>query len=161
MTDVRHRIRTLNYIDLATLKHTPLSAGIAWDVQDFDSSHDGKRIAFVTNEDAPACCISRTRDRKILPLPKLPLGTLTGVNWHRDGVNSGFHRYFGQSPPDVYSLNAVTGKLTRWTQHETGGRDPCRVCRSRNGALEEFRWPRHFRVFTAPRLPFPASARCW
>lgn len=125
VTDRGTEFRTLNYVDLATLKHTPLSAGIAWDVEDFDLSHDGKRIAFVSNEDATGVLhILRTRDRKILPAPKLPLGTLTSVNWHRDSVNLALTVTSAKSPSDVYSLNAVSGKLTRWTQHEPVGVDP-------------------------------------
>ena len=125
VTDRGTEFRTLNYVDLATLKHTPLSAAIAWDVGDFDLSHDGKRIAFVTNEDGTGVLhLMRTRDRKILPAPKLPLGTLAGVNWHRDGVNLALTVTSARSPSDVYSLNAVSGKLTRWTQHEPVGVDP-------------------------------------
>jgi dipeptidyl aminopeptidase/acylaminoacyl peptidase len=125
VTDRGTEFHTLNYVDLATLKHTPLSAGIPWDVEDFDLSHDGKRIAFVTNEDGTGVLhIMRARDRKILPAPKLPLGTLTRVNWHRDSVNLAFSVTSAKSPSDVYSLNAVTGKLTRWTRHEPAGADP-------------------------------------
>jgi len=125
VTDRGTEFHTLNYVDLATLKHTPLSAGIAWDVEDFDLSHDGKHLAFVTNEDGTGVLhIMRTRDRKILPAPKLPLGTLTSVNWHRDSVHLALTITSAKSPADVYSLNAVSGKLTRWTQHEPVGVDP-------------------------------------
>ena len=125
VTDRGGEFQTLTYVDLATLKHTPLSAGIAWDVQDFDLSHDGKRIAFVTNEDGTGVLhIMRTRDHKLLRSPTLPLGTLAGVNWHRDGVNLAFSVTSSKSPSDVYSLNAASGKLTRWTQHEPVGVDP-------------------------------------
>jgi dipeptidyl aminopeptidase/acylaminoacyl peptidase len=125
VTDRGAEFHTLNYVDLATQKHTPLSAGIAWDVENFDLSHDGKHIAFVTNEDGTGVLhIMRTRDHKILPAPRLPLGTLTSVRWHRDSVNLAFTITSAKSPSDVYSLNVVSGKLTRWTQHEPVGVDP-------------------------------------
>ncbi|TSA14609.1 MAG: S9 family peptidase [Betaproteobacteria bacterium] len=137
VTDRGTEFRTLNYVDLATLRHTPLSADIQWDVEDFDLSHDGKRIAFVTNEDGTGVLhVMRTRDRKMLPVPRLPLGTLDSVNWHRDSVNLAFSVTSAKSPSDVYSLNAVSGKLTRWTRHEPVGVDP--------GAFVEpelVRWP--------------------
>ncbi|MEK7738338.1 MAG: alpha/beta fold hydrolase, partial [Pseudomonadota bacterium] len=125
VTDRGAEFNRLTYIDLASLKHTPLTAEIPWDVQDFDVSLDGKLLALVSNEDGTGVLhLLRTRDRRLLDAPKLPLGTLSGVRWHRDSVNLAMTVSSAKSPADVYSYNRKTGLLTRWTQHEPGGADP-------------------------------------
>lgn len=50
-TDKDSEFRRLVKIDVATGKHTPLTAHIPWDVDEFEVSPDGAVIAFVTNED--------------------------------------------------------------------------------------------------------------
>lgn len=125
LTDRGAEFMQLSYIDLATLQHTTLTADIPWDVQDFDLSHDGKLLAYVSNEEGTGVLhLMRTRDRRALPAPKLPLGTLSDVNWHRDSANLALTVSSAKSPADVYSFNIKTGKLTRWTQHEAVGADP-------------------------------------
>ena len=125
VTDRGSEFQRLTYIDLATKKHTALTAHIPWDVDSWDLSHDGKLLAFVSNEDGTGVLhLMRTSDRKALPTPKLPLGTLGNVKWHRDSVNLAITVASAKSPADVYSFNIKTAKLTRWTQHEPAGADP-------------------------------------
>ncbi len=45
-TDKDSEFHRLAYVDLTTKKHTYLTSKIPWDVDDFDLSKDGKRIAF-------------------------------------------------------------------------------------------------------------------
>jgi len=54
-TSRRTRIRNFtgwSYIDLATKQPQYLTTNIPWDVEWFDLTHDGKMIAFLTNEEA-------------------------------------------------------------------------------------------------------------
>lgn len=125
LTDRGAEFKRLTYIDLASLKHTTLTADIPWDVQDFDVSHDGKLLAYVSNEDGTGVLhLLRTKDRRALPAPKLPLGTLSDVSWHRDSANLAFTVSSARSPADVYAYNIKTRRLTRWTRHEAVGADP-------------------------------------
>lgn len=125
LTDRGAEFKRLTYIDLATLKHTTLTADIPWDVQDFDLSHDGKLLAYVSNEDGTGVLhLLRTKDRRALPAPKLPLGTLSDVRWHRGSANLAFTVSSARSPADVYAYNIKTRRLTRWTQHDAVGADP-------------------------------------
>ncbi|MBD2195350.1 MULTISPECIES: S9 family peptidase [Calothrix] len=112
----------LAYIDLATIQHTYLTSHIPWNVEDFDLSDDGKHIAFVTNEDgASVLHLLDTATGKEKPLPKLPVGNIYGVSWHRNNQDLGFTLVSSRTPADVYSLNIVTNKIERWTESETGG----------------------------------------
>jgi dipeptidyl aminopeptidase/acylaminoacyl peptidase len=121
-TDKDSEFKRLTYIDLATKKHTYLSANINWDVKSFDLSKDGKTIAFVTNENGIGKLhLLDTATGKEKPAPRLPAGSVGSANWHDNNVDLEFTLDSAQSPTDVYSVNARTGKVDRWTQSETGG----------------------------------------
>jgi dipeptidyl aminopeptidase/acylaminoacyl peptidase len=112
----------LTYIDLATKEPTYLTSQIPWDVEEFDLSDDGKTIAFVTNEDGYGVLhLMDTRTRTEKPVPNLPKGIVSGVRWHKNSRDLGFDLSSARSTSDVYSLDAHTGKLERWTFSETGG----------------------------------------
>ncbi len=112
----------LSYIDLATSEPTYLTSQISWDVEDFDLSDDGKHLAFVTNEDGTSILhVLDTASKKEISLPKLPVGLVYGITWHRNNQDLGFTLISARSTADVYSLNLVTNKVDRWTESETGG----------------------------------------
>jgi len=50
-TDKDSEFHRLSYIDLATKQPQYLTTNIPWDVEWFDLTHDGKMIAFLTNEE--------------------------------------------------------------------------------------------------------------
>jgi dipeptidyl aminopeptidase/acylaminoacyl peptidase len=92
------------------------------DVDDFDLSPDGKTLAYVSNEKGvDVLHLFDTATRKELPGPKLPLGVIRGVQWHRDGGLIGFTLETARSSADAYSYDVKAGKLERWTFSETGG----------------------------------------
>ena len=59
-----------------------------------------------------------TAGHKLLPSPKLPLGTIGAVDWHKDSSNLALSVTSAPSPSEVYSVNVKTNQLTRWTTHE-------------------------------------------
>ncbi|MCA2997862.1 MAG: prolyl oligopeptidase family serine peptidase [Rhodocyclaceae bacterium] len=119
ITDRGSEFQRLNYIDLATGKHTVLTGDIHWDIQSVDLSDDGKMIAFVANEDGNNVLrLMRTSDHKLTPSPKLPLGTISGVDWHRDSTHLAMNVTSATSPSEIYSVNIKTNEVTRWTTHE-------------------------------------------
>ena len=124
-TDRDAEFRRLVKIDVATGKHTPLTAHIPWDVDEFELSPDGSLIAFVTNEDGVGVLhlldVKTERER---PAPKLPLGTVANLEWHRNGRDLAFNLNSAKSTYDVYSLGVTNGKVERWTESETGGLNP-------------------------------------
>ncbi|HKN24538.1 MAG TPA: prolyl oligopeptidase family serine peptidase [Candidatus Acidoferrum sp.] len=120
-TDKDSEFHRLAYVSLKTKEHSYLTSKIPWDVETFDLSHDGKRIAFVTDENG----LSVLRDfnvatKQILHQPKnLPSGVIGTVRWRRNGPELAITITNAQGPGDVYSLDVVTGKLERWTDSET------------------------------------------
>jgi len=119
VTDRGAEFKRLTYIDLASMKHTTLTGAIDWDVEDFDLSHDGKLLAMVINQDGVSVLrLMRTRDGKMLPAPKLPLGTIGNAEWHRDGRHLALSLSSATSPSEVYSVDIRTNAVTRWTTHE-------------------------------------------
>ena len=121
-TDLNSEFRRLAYLDLATRQHKFLTDHIKWDVDEFDLSPDGKTLAFVANEDGVARLhLLDTATGKEMPVAKLPLGQIFGIEWHDNGTDLGFTLVSARSTSDVYSLDVKTGKVDRWTFSETGG----------------------------------------
>ncbi|MGH9318231.1 MAG: S9 family peptidase [Thermoanaerobaculia bacterium] len=121
-TDRDSEFQHLAFVDLATRKHTNLTDQILWDADEFDISPDGKTIAFVINEEGIGRLhLLDTADGKEKPVPGLPVGIVSGVRWHKNGRDLAFQLESSRSGSDIYSLDAVTGKIERWTESETGG----------------------------------------
>jgi dipeptidyl aminopeptidase/acylaminoacyl peptidase len=121
-TDKDSEFHRLAYMDLASKQAAYLSGSIPWDVDEFDLSENGKLIAFVTNEDGLGVLhLLDTESRKEKPVPNLPKGVISGVQWHKNSRDLGFDVTSARSSSDVYSLDIQTGKVDRWTFSETGG----------------------------------------
>jgi dipeptidyl aminopeptidase/acylaminoacyl peptidase len=91
-------------------------------VDEFDLSDDGKRIAFVTNEDGYGVLhVLDTATRRQTALPKLPRGVISSPLWHKNNRDLAFEFTSASVNDDVYSVDTQSGKLERWTESETGG----------------------------------------
>ena len=124
-TDRDSEFQRLARIDLASGAVTVLTPDLKWDVESFEPSPDGRQLAFSTNEDG----ISRLqllnlKSLKVKPVAGLPAGVLGGLEWHENGRDLGFSLAHAQSPTDAYSLELKSGRITRWTESETGGLNP-------------------------------------
>jgi dipeptidyl aminopeptidase/acylaminoacyl peptidase len=112
----------LAYVDLGSKEHRYLTTHINWDVGEFDLPEDGRRLAFVTNEDGISVLrLLDTASGKEQPVPGTPSGIIGGVTWHKDSRHLAFGAESARSPSDVYTLDAGTGTIERWTRSETGG----------------------------------------
>jgi Tol biopolymer transport system component len=119
-TDKGSEFQRLVYLDLASGQMKVLTGGIPWDVEQFDLSHDGRRIAFVTNEDGIGVLhLLDTVTGQELPAPKLLVGSIGGTFWHRNTNDFAFSLTTARLPGDAYSLDVNTGKVERWTTSET------------------------------------------
>jgi len=119
-TDKDSEFQRLAYLDIATKQLKFLTTAIKWDVETFDLTKDGKRIAFVTNEDgASVLHVVDASTQKELPLPKAPAGVIFGVRWHPDGNLLAFSLNNARGPADCYSIDVAGRKLDRWTDSET------------------------------------------
>jgi dipeptidyl aminopeptidase/acylaminoacyl peptidase len=111
-------------LDLATHRVTILRPGLKWDVTTFDLAHDGRRMAYIVNENgSDTLHVMDLASHKEQALPKLPYGSIGDVRWHANGRDLGFTISSARTPSDVYSIDTASGKLDRWTYSETGGLD--------------------------------------
>ena len=121
-TDAGSEFQRLAYVDLATRQVTPLTPDIPWDVDAFDLSRDGRRLAFVVNEAGVArAYLMDTETRRARPVEGLPTGVIGGLLWHRSRPEVVMSVSSARSPSDVYSVDAERGTVTRWTESELGG----------------------------------------
>ena len=112
----------LVHLDLGSKKETVLTAHIPWDVEGFDLSKDGQRLAFVTNEDGVNVLhLIDTSTYKEAPAPKLPAGQVSGLRWHDNNKDLGMVISSARAPSDVYSVDMTSGEVHRWTESEAGG----------------------------------------
>jgi dipeptidyl aminopeptidase/acylaminoacyl peptidase len=119
-TDKDSEFHRLAYLDLATKQSQYLTTTISWDVEAFDLTHEGKMIAFRTNEEGVSVLhVLDTSTKKELSLPKLPQGVMGSMRWHRNGHELGFSLSNARGSGDVYSLDVSNGKVERWTTSET------------------------------------------
>jgi dipeptidyl aminopeptidase/acylaminoacyl peptidase len=119
-TDRGSEFHRLAYLDLATKTEKYLTSEISWDVEAFQLSHDGRHLAFVTNEAGMSVVHVRNGSfAKDASLPKLPSGVVGTVRWNRNNRDLGFTVTNARGPGDVYSLDVTSGRVERWTNSET------------------------------------------
>src|SRR5688500_2745188 len=121
-TDRDSEFQRLAYLDLASGKHRYYTTEIRWDVDLFDLSPDGRTIAVVTNEDGIGqlrLIDAESGDARLVTA--LPVGVIGSLDWHENGKDLGLSLSSARSPSDMYSIDAATGKVERWTESETGG----------------------------------------
>jgi dipeptidyl aminopeptidase/acylaminoacyl peptidase len=119
-TDKGSEFQRLVYQGLASNESRVLSGGILWDVTKFDLSHDGKTIAFVTNEDGIGKLhLLDAGSGKEKAVPPLPVGLIEDIEWHRNGRDLGLVLNSARAQSDCYSLDVANGKIERWTMSES------------------------------------------
>ena len=124
-TDENSEFQRLAYMDLASNKRvTVLTADIPWDVMEFAISYDGKRIAFITNEDGQTILrlLDTASGKEVTPRPRIPAGWVAGPRWHRNNRDLAFYLSSARQAGDCYSLDVTTGKVERWTASESAVR---------------------------------------
>ncbi len=114
----------LIYADLQTLEQIVLSVGVDWDVDSFDVSKDGKRLAYSLNEAGVSVLYLLDMDtKKSTRVENLPVGVLGSLKWHNDNEHLAFSLSSASVPGDVFVLNVSSSEIVRWTHSETGGID--------------------------------------
>jgi len=120
ITDKDSEFYRLAYFDLPDGQPKYLTNGIPWDVEEFDITRDGTRIAYVTNEDGISKLrVLEVRSGEELSVPQLPVGLVSGLRWQRNGQELGFSINTARTATDCFSLDVASGKLERWTFSES------------------------------------------
>ena len=121
-TDRGSEFERIAYLSLATHELMFLRPGQKWDADELELSADGRRLAYVLNEDGFSILhVLDTATRQDVPLPATPRGVINGLRWHANARDLGFTLSSAHSPSDVYSIDVEKGTLERWTESETGG----------------------------------------
>src|SRR6266404_1975466 len=119
-TDKASEFHRLAYVALATKQPKYLTSNIPWDVETPQISHDGRHLAFVTNEAGVSVVhVRKANFEKDETLPQLPVGVVGVIRWHENGHDLGFTVTNARGPGDAYSIDINTGKIERWTNSET------------------------------------------
>jgi dipeptidyl aminopeptidase/acylaminoacyl peptidase len=122
LTDEGSEFAYLVKINLATGARTRVSPARFWDVEGFDISPDGTKVAYLVNEDGLSkLYVQGLAAGSRAQLVTLPIGTVSGVDWDPASVRLGFTLSTATAPGDAYTYNVATRALTRWTQSEIGG----------------------------------------
>lgn len=94
-----------------------LSHHIPWDIENIALSSDGQRLMAVANASGrDEVHLFDAATGQELARPDIPAGALGGGQWHE--IQRGllaFSLNSPQSPGDVYTLDATSGKTERWT----------------------------------------------
>ncbi|MBT9588221.1 S9 family peptidase [bacterium] len=124
-SDKDNEFSRLFKMDLASGKSEVISPKLNWDVSAFTLSDDGKVLAYVVNEaGVERLAVCQFPSGKPIKLAAIPEGTVGGLSFHSNNRDLAFTLSSAQSSSDAFSVDVKTGKLTRWTESETGGLDP-------------------------------------
>lgn len=124
-TDKDNEFKRLAYWNLDSGKLEVLTDAIKWDVEGFDLSKDGKQICFLTNEAGVSkAYLMDTATKQIRAIEGLPQGVIAGGSWHENNRLIAFSVSSARSTSDIYSWDATSGEVKRWTESELGGLNP-------------------------------------
>ena len=124
-TDKDSEFHRLARLDLASGLADYLTSEIPWDIESFDVSDDGKKIAFVSNEDGLGILHTYDVESKVEHLASsLPPGIAVEPRFRRHSEEIAFEFVSARNTTDVYSLDVPTSRLERWTYSELGGLSP-------------------------------------
>lgn len=114
-TDKGSEFQYIARYDLATGKSSIIEKA-PWDVSYTYYSRNGRYRVVAINQDARTKIkIYNAATGKLVPLPKLPNGDITGVNISRSEKLMAFYLNGDRSPSDLHVYNFATRKVTRLT----------------------------------------------
>ena len=117
LTDRDSDFQRLAYLDLETKRYRYLTNHIKWDVEEFVLSPDRTMLAFTTNEDGVSRLhVLNISTDKETPMPRIPVGVISGLNWHANGNLIGFALSSPSVPRSVYAIGLKECSLKRWTE---------------------------------------------
>ena len=112
----------LRYINIFTGQKTALSERIAFDIGAMALSHDGRLLAFTSNEGSMdrLNLLDLVSHQDLIP-PTLPFtGVIHGLGFDADGKRLVFSMEAPNQPEDVFVFDIAANRLTPWTRSEVG-----------------------------------------
>ena len=129
ITDQFSQFNQLAYKNLITQKIEVITDDIAWDIDGFAISMDGKKAAFSVNENGLSTLyLLNTKTKKYRKVKSIPIGLIGGMEFTENAKSLGLTINTSQTPSDSYVLKLQSsplqyGELERWTYSEVGGLD--------------------------------------
>lgn len=124
VTDEGKEFNTLVKYDLKTKKFTYLTEDIPWDVGTFITNPENTKAAFTVNENGYSrLYLLDMRSDRYEKVSDLPIGQIGAIKFHPGKEVLAMVLNTAETPGDVYSLDLMTMKTTRWTMSEVGGLD--------------------------------------
>jgi len=123
ITDKDNEFLRLAFMDFTTSNINFLTSSIKWNVEDFDVSEDGKRVAFITNEAGVSKLYllnTTTPALQYFLIRTIPGGVYPNLSFNKDNKHLAVSANGAQFPTDVYVISTSNGKTERWTESELG-----------------------------------------
>ena len=120
-TDRENEFTRLAYMDISTKAITYLTSSIRWNVENFDVSEDGKRVAFITNEAGESKLYilnTTTPAQQYFLIRTISTGVYGGLTFHQNSKHLAITINSVHFPADVYVISTSNGKIERWTESE-------------------------------------------
>ena len=96
-----------------------------WDIVNSEFSHTGKYRATLVNKDArPEVRMYETATSRLVPLPVVPNGGITAIEFARSEKKAALYVNGDRSPNNLYVLDLATKKLTKLTESLSPDIDP-------------------------------------
>ena len=109
---------------LATGQLNYITNDIPWDIEEFTVNAQRTQAAFIANVNGYGqLYIMNMKDNTYTKVNDLPIGQISGIDFHPTKDELAMVMNTAQTPGDVYSYNLNTSKITRWTNSEVGGLD--------------------------------------
>lgn len=124
ITNKDNEFNRLAFMDITTKSINYLTSAIHWNVETFDVTEDGKRIAFTSNEAGESKLYllnTTTPSNQYLPIKTLLPGVYNNVSFHKDSKHLLVSVNAAQYPTDLFVISTTNGKTERWTESEMGG----------------------------------------
>lgn len=124
--DTQGEFRQLARLTIETGTYEWLAPEIEWDLTDIEIDYASGKLVFAVNADgASRVFLLETKSNPGKPQElELPLGIVSSLEFSPDGKSLGMTISRPDAPPDAYSYELATKKLTRWTVSEVGGLNP-------------------------------------
>jgi dipeptidyl aminopeptidase/acylaminoacyl peptidase len=120
-TDAESEFKRLAFMDLNTRKVKYLT-NIPWDVESFDLSADGRTVVFTSNEEGLSKLYQLNVAAGVVKeIKSLSSGVYGSPSIHSNGRLIAITVNAHHSPADIYTVDLITLKATRWTESEMGG----------------------------------------
>ena len=115
LTDEGNEFQYLKRYDLSSGKSDVVERE-QWDIWGTSFSHNGKYRVTVINQDARTVIkIYDTATGKLVPMPKIPDGDITGVNISPSETRMAFYLNGDRSPSNLYVYDFASRKVTKLT----------------------------------------------